>query len=430
MTMAQGKPRHASGAPATADRVSRLRRGPLAAIAGLLIVAGLGAWMVRRGHAAAADAQPARLRAPERSASQSAQSGEQPAALALAGAGGPGESPAASDDAARAPGTLRPGSRRWWRAARWLPAIVGALAALALGGWIFVEHGDVLVMQTPSMGTTAPAGSLVLTRPIGAVALRRGMIVAFHVPTTGQVYMHRVAQLLPGGRFRTRGDLNSSDDGWELTRSSIIGVPLVIVPDLGWLVSGLPWALAVLAAGTVVGLVLPRFLRPAMRSVTVGGAVALPLSLIRPFVRVAVASAGRVPAVAHAAAARGSHHGGVTTASSSHSGVNFLARLVNGGVLPLRVSMPGTHTVIEPGHAGIIAAHLRGHAVSALQAHPILPTWAWVALVSLMISPLGFGLLALRDGTARAAPLAVRSRLRISPKNMLNVGRRAADIGG
>lgn len=311
---------------------------------------------------------------------------------------------------------------------------MGALLVLALGAWIFLGHGDVLVMQTPSMGTTAPAGSLVLTRPIDGAPLRRGMIVAFHVPATGQVYMHRVAQLLPGGRFRTRGDLNISDDGWELGRSSIVGVPVAIVPDLGWLVMGLPWALAVLAVGAIISFALPRFLRPAMRSVTVGGAVALPLYVIRPFVRVAVASAGRVAAVARAPAravtASVGHHGGVTLAASSHSGANFLARLVNGGVLPLRVSMRGTHTVIAPGHAGIIAAHLARHATSMLQAHPILPIWAWVALVALVVSPLPVGLLALRDGATTTAPDSARwRRLAGSAANWLNIGREAADNG-
>jgi hypothetical protein len=246
--------------------------------------------------------------------------------------------------------------------------------------------------------------------------------------------MHRVAQLLPGGAFRTRGDLNTSDDGWELTRSSIVGVPVAIIPDLGWVVSGLPWALAVLAAGAIISLVLPRFLRPAMRSVTVGGAFALPLYLVRPFVRVAVASAGRLATAAAAsggsAAARGAHHGGVTMASSSRSGANFLARLVNGGVLPLRITITGTHTVIEPGHAGIIAARLARHATSTLQAHAILPTWAWALLVAVVLSPLAVGMLALREGPATAAPERPRRRLAGPVLSRLSAGREAAEVGG
>jgi hypothetical protein len=340
--------------------VPRPRRSRLPAIAGALILAGLGAWSFGRRRSGQGGAQPVAARAPEHSLAPAAAAVPQLEPAAAASADGErardGDPRRPLDSTPRRPRHAR-------RLALWLPATLGALAALALGAWIFIAHGDMLVMQTPSMGTTAPAGSLVLTRPIGDVALRRGMVVAFHVPSTGALYMHRVAQLLPGGAFRTRGDLNTSDDGWELTRSSIVGVPVAIIPDLGWVVSGLPWALAVLAAGAIISLVLPRFLRPAMRSVTVGGAFALPLYLVRPFVRVAVASAGRLATAAAAsggsAAARGAHHGGVTMASSSRSGANFLARLVNGGVLPLRITITGTHTVIEPGHAGIIACCLR-----------------------------------------------------------------------
>ncbi len=429
--MAQVKPRHAGGAVAPAARVPRPRRSRLPAIAGALILAGLGAWIFGRRRSGQGGAQPVAARAPEHSLAPAAAAVPQLEPAAAASADG---ERARDGDPRRPPDSTPRRPRHARRLALWLPATLGALAALALGAWIFIAHGDMLVMQTPSMGTTAPAGSLVLTRPIGDVALRRGMVVAFHVPSTGALYMHRVAQLLPGGAFRTRGDLNTSDDGWELTRSSIVGVPVAIIPDLGWVVSGLPWALAVLAAGAIISLVLPRFLRPAMRSVTVGGAFALPLYLVRPFVRVAVASAGRLATAAaasgHSAAARGAHHGGVTMASSSRSGANFLARLVNGGVLPLRITITGTHTVIEPGHAGIIAARLARHATSTLQAHAILPTWAWALLVAVVLSPLAVGMLALREGPATAAPERPRRRLAGPVLSRLSAGREAAEVGG
>jgi hypothetical protein len=415
--MPQGERRHAARATGPANRGPwRSRR--LAAIAGALILAGLGAWILRRrrglgaksGRRAPANSwEPARSPAP-------AEPHPQPQ-TAVAAASEPAEAaPAAGGTAQR--------RRRGHRLARWLPALVGALLVLALGTWILIERGDVLVMQTPSMGTTAPAGSLVLTRPIGGAPLRVGMIVAFHVPVTGQVYMHRVAALLADGRFRTRGDLNSSDDGWELTRGAIVGVPALIVPDLGWFVMGLPWALAVLAAGAILSFLLPRFLRPALRSITVGGAVALPLYVVRPFVRVAVASAGQLATVAHAAAAHGSgsrtHRGGVTLAASSHSGAKFAARLVNGGVLPLRVTLSGSHTVIEPGHAGVIGAQLARHATSTLQAHPVLPIWAWLLLGAVVLAPLAAGLLSLGErGTTADHRGGGRQRL--------NSGRSAAD---
>jgi hypothetical protein len=299
----------------------------------------------------------------------------------------------------------QPGSEsRLWRGLRWLPALLGVVLIAAIGGWL-LGRGNILVLQTPSMGTAAPAGSLVLTRPLGAAPLRRGMIVAFHVPASGQVYMHRVWELLPDGRFRTRGDLNSSPDGWELTRAAVVGVPVAIVPGLGWLVIALPWVLVAIAAGLLLALLLPRYLRSAVRSLTVGAAIALPLYVVKPLVRVSVTRAGSVLSAAHKAQRLGPPHpldGGAAWPSIYHPSFDFLARLVNGGLLPLRVSLRATHTVIDPGHAGVITAELARHTVAALSARPALPPWAWLLVALLVIAPLPVGLLGLGEPIATA----------------------------
>lgn len=302
------------------------------------------------------------------------------------------------------------GPRRLPRLWRWLPAILCAIVAAGLGGWV-LKGGHVLVMRTPSMGTAAQAGSLVLTRPLGNAPLHRGMIVAFRVPNTGEIYTHRIAALFGNGRFRTRGDLNSADDGWELTRSAIVGVPVLVVPVLGWLVLGLPWALAVLAVGTMLGRLLPRSARPAVRSAIVGGMLALPLYVVRPFVRVTIAGAGPVtPAASHSArsaavlarhiAASHTLHGATASATVARAGKLFAARLVDGGVLPLHVTLRSAHTVIQPGHAGVITARLASQASSTLEAHAVLPLWGWAVLAALVLAPLPVGVLGLRQRIA------------------------------
>ncbi len=61
--------------------------------------------------------------------------------------------------------------------------------------------------------------------------------------------------------------------------------------------------------------------------------------------------------------------------------------------------------MIEPGHAGIITTQLARHGSSTLEAHPVLPIWAWALLATLVLSPIPAGLLALRDRvTTRAQP--------------------------
>ncbi len=307
------------------------------------------------------------------------------------------------------------------RYALWLPAVACVIIATGLGAWT-ISGGHVLVMRTPSMGTTAPAGSLVLTRPLDRAALHQGMIVAFRVPNTGEVYMHRIAALLPDGSFRTRGDLDSSDDGWMLTRGAIVGVPVLIAPLVGWLVLCLPWALAVLVAGAILVRTLPHGARPSIRSLTIGGAIALPIYLTRPFVRATITSAGPVSPLAtasqrlHAPAPNGATN---TAAALAHAPSALQARLVNGGVLPLRVTLGAAHTTIHPGHAGIITAHLAGRTLSTLAARATLPWWGYALLAALMLTPLPVGLLSLREQT-EAAPQSSEQPLSTPPRSELS----------
>jgi hypothetical protein len=281
--------------------------------------------------------------------------------------------------------------RRLVQVACWLPAIVGVMLAAALGVWM-IGGGHILVMQTPSMGTTAPTGSLVLTHELGHERLHRGMLIAFRVPETSEIYMHRIARIGPGGGIRTRGDLNSGDDGWVLTRSAIVGVPAMIVPGLGWLLLAAPWALGVLAFGVVLAYFLPRSWRPLVRSISIGGAIALPLYILRPFMRVTVIAAGH------------SHHA-------------FFARLVNGGLFPLRVTLASTSVVIAPAHAGTISARIGARASAQLSAHASIPPWGWLLIAAFVLLPLLPGALAPFQRTSAQHAEAPRRRASLGGLN-------------
>ena len=296
------------------------------------------------------------------------------------------------------PSGPRRGRSRIARLAYWSPAFVVLLAAAALGAWM-LGGGRMLVMRTPSMGTTAPTGSMVLTRKLGSEQLHRGMLIAFRVPNTGEVYMHRIARIEPSGLIRTRGDLDSADDGWVLTRSAIVGVPVMIVPVLGWLLLAAPWAIGVLVVGFGVARLLPRRLRAPLRSATVGGAIALPLLILRPFVRVSLVSAGQ-----------------------SHG--QFFAHLVNGGLMPLNVALRSTHALLAPGHAVTITAAAAGKTLAHLTAHPALSVGDWTLFALFALVPaLGAGVSRAdeRSGAHDAdahepgVPVADRSQLTVSP---------------
>jgi hypothetical protein len=269
------------------------------------------------------------------------------------------------------------------RAICWLPALLAVLVAAAFGAWL-LDGGHVIVMQTPSMGTVAPTGSLVLTRPVGSQALHRGMLIAFRVPGSGELYMHRIAQIERGGLIRTRGDLDSSNDAWALARSSIVGVPALIVPGIGWLLLAAPWAIAALALGFLLARFAPRPWRASLRAASFGVAIALPLLILKPFVRVTVTVAGR---------ARG----------------EFFAHVVNGGLFPLNVALGTTHVHLNPGHATTILAAAGARTHAHLSAHAAIPLAGWALIALLVLVPALAGTLGASTGSPPSSP-PLRSR--------------------
>jgi hypothetical protein len=110
--------------------------------------------------------------------------------------------------------------------------LAAALLALALSsGW------RLFAIQTPSMGQTAPVGTLVVSH--AEAAYHVGDIISFQ--RGERVYTHRIVAIAANGQFTTKGDLNGSADPLSVTPDIVIGAEVLIVPGLGWLIMGLPW---------------------------------------------------------------------------------------------------------------------------------------------------------------------------------------------
>jgi signal peptidase I len=249
-----------------------------------------------------------------------------------------------------------------------LTGIATALAFRLLGGSWFI-------VQTPSMGETAPVGSLVLAQPVGAGDLHVGDIVSFTPPTVpGQVYTHRIVGIA-NGAITTRGDANAGPDGWRLAPRDVVGRVGAVLPGVGWAVRALP----LLAAGCALVELATRLLRS--RSLRAGIRLAgFPLVVagvttwLHPFVGTAL-----------------------LTAASSAGGTD--AVVVSTGLLPIRVQAHGGGFVdLTAGRVGrlhIDAASSGGHYLITSAAH--LPVWGWAVLVAACSAPLVCGVvLALR----------------------------------
>lgn len=120
-----------------------------------------------------------------------------------------------------------------------LVGIVAALAVSAVAAGALLTGHRWFVVETPSMGTAAPVGSLVVTGRAPA-HLRAGSIIAFVPPGAPRVYTHRVVAVAADGGITTRGDINGAADGWTIRPSAVLGQAIAVVPGGGYLLRGLP----------------------------------------------------------------------------------------------------------------------------------------------------------------------------------------------
>jgi signal peptidase I len=204
-----------------------------------------------------------------------------------------------------------------------LAVLVAALVFLAAGGRWFV-------VATPSMGTTAPVGTLVLTSPTVLGALHSGDIISFHPPTApGETYTHRIVNISPEGDITTKGDINGAVDPWTLHGPDLIGKATTVLPAVGWLARGLP----ILVIGGVLVFLLTRLVRSlqwraALRIVGAALVVSVAAFVLRPFTGVEVLQ---------------------TYVADGKAG----ATVVSTGLLPIRVTAEhGNHVDLLTGQVG------------------------------------------------------------------------------
>ncbi|MEJ2869474.1 hypothetical protein WCD74_16980 [Actinomycetospora sp. OC33-EN08] len=133
------------------------------------------------------------------------------------------------------------------RAVAVLAALVVLAGLVGVGSW-YATGGRWQVVATPSMGTAAPVGTLVLTRPARSVEV--GDVVTYRPPVANHplTVTHRVVSLAPDGSFRTRGDINGAEDPWTVGPADLVGEAAVVAPGLGWLLKALP----LLASGSLL----------------------------------------------------------------------------------------------------------------------------------------------------------------------------------
>jgi len=108
------------------------------------------------------------------------------------------------------------------------------------------------IVKTPSMGTTAPVGTLIAVHAQKSYAV--GDVVSY--ARNGYVYTHRIVDVTAQG-FITKGDINGAPDALPVSQSEIVGTVAFFGKYLGFLVEALPWLL--IGGAIVYGLsLIPR----------------------------------------------------------------------------------------------------------------------------------------------------------------------------
>ncbi len=236
------------------------------------------------------------------------------------------------------------------------------IAGLGAGAVAWTSGWRVHDMTTPSMGTAAPVGSIVISHPVNAATLHRGQIIVFHPPGRPTVtFAHRIYAISPGAgdtAIRTKGDINPTPDVWTLHQADLIGISVARVPDVGFLLQALP----LLLLGTFVILLASSGLAPDRRGAAriIAGAILVAgvVDHFRPLARVDLLD----EQVTHG-------HG--------------IATVVPTGILPIRVSAHGGSAVdIVPGQVGVVhRAHVDPQHAFTISTSIHLSGWWWLVLL-------------------------------------------------
>lgn len=245
-----------------------------------------------------------------------------------------------------------------------LLGVLGAIGFRMTGGSWFV-------VQTPSMGTAAPVGSLVVDVRADPAQLRRGDVVSFSPPTSpDEVYTHRIESIGPRG-IRTRGDINGARDPWTLQPRDLVGRVVAVLPGVGWLARGLP----ILIGGSALlwllsGAVRTPHRRFALRLAGVPLVVSAVMLWLKPFLNTAVLL-------------------------TDPQGGRTMARIVSTGLLPVQISEPGgARITLTSGEVGDLwLARSDVHGQFWMSSSLALPVWGWVLVGALCALPALTGLL-------------------------------------
>ena len=269
-------------------------------------------------------------------------------------------------------------ARRWVRTILTWVLLGASVTALLWAGVWRLSGGHWERVETPSMGTTAPVGTLLWVEQVPYDQLRVGDFISFKPPgRQGVTFSHRIVAVNTDGSLSTKGDI-AGVDPWRLHRGDVVGRVVMRWWDVGWLVQAAP---VLLLGGVVVALVRWRVSLSWRLPVAIVGAalvVCIAIVVYRPLTRAEQLSFRPVHGVAQ-------------------------ATYVSTGMLPIRLSaLSGGHADMRAGQRGTVLSMKRdAHGRYPVRVEPNLPWWWWLPVVGVCFLP---ALWTVVIGRAPAAP--------------------------
>lgn len=239
-------------------------------------------------------------------------------------------------------------------------ALLALLAVTVVGALTWrIDGGRWYVVETPSMGTRAPVGTLLWVKPTEFDTLEEGDFISFHPPGKPDLtYSHLVRGVTPNGL--TTGGKISGNDPWLLTSKDVVGSVRGTWYGIGWLVRAAPF---LIAGGVLVALVRSRF-RPDRRLpigiVGTGLVLTLAIIVLQPLTRVEQLSFTPIDGGAR-------------------------ARYVTTGLLPMRLSTwdDRQSAVMRPGEVGTVdVTHTDDKGRYRIEIRPHVPWWFWALVIT------------------------------------------------
>lgn len=259
----------------------------------------------------------------------------------------------------------------WWvRAAGWivLSALVGFIVFCAI--WR-LDGGRWQNVRTASMGTEAPVGSLLWTKPVDFDSLQPGDFISFIPPGhNGQIFSHQVHERNADGTITTKGVIPGPDP-WNLNAGDIVGEVRMNWWGVGWLVTAAPF---LLVGALIVGLVRTVVSRDWKLPVVITlGALVLTgaVMVYKPLIN--AQQLAFVP----------DDNGGAT------------ATYVGTGLLPIRLqAVGGEHVDLSAGEVGSVHVDQPDeYGALRVELEPAIPFWWWVILVLICFAPALYSLI-------------------------------------